>query len=450
MPVRISNTNDNTRVIVAEEFNGCPGLTKPDVAVLFNNGTLLQCTAGEQLFSANTQVDKLYILLAGHVVLNQPGTHLSTVLEPGDWFGDVDFNANVTHFSEAITQTPVRTLAIDANAFAALPIGIKTYLTDQMRQLNRRRLNALQIEVDHLSKDRRSLIEMLFALRTQNGNGFGKTITAQQLFAKVPSLPVSTVNLLNKMLDERTTKTEIVELVSTDAALTAILLKAANSPTYGFNNPVTNVNHAVVLLGHNAVYQIIMSESMRQSLPNKPLFTEIHQRAIELSRLTFTLSQMLNIGKPAEVATIGILGEIGSVIVELLKTYNSRLELLFSFADDAEMGAELLRSWSLPDSLCTSLEYQHYPEFAAPEQIPDTARINVAILYLARQFYHQLHQTNVTLPNFFMREYLQLLGLRNTSSHELLYERLLPRLRTQRHVLPKSLVEVLGVDLETS
>ncbi|TCT21361.1 HDOD domain-containing protein [Thiobaca trueperi] len=425
----------------AGEAGAFPALPDPDLVRLFNTAVLAKLTAGERLFDAGDPADRLYIILAGRIDLQGTDVARSEGFGAGDWLCDVDFAAPAARDAGAVARVPTTLLIIDTPTFTSFDASLKTYLIEHMARLNLDRLRRLARRQRALTTLNGELIDALFEARTQTG--FAQTPVARQLFAKVPALPVSTMALLNRILDERTTQGEIVDLVTQDPALTSLLLKAANAPAYGLQQKVTNVSQALVMLGHQVVYQIIMSESVRQSLPGTPFFADLHQRAVEVSRIAFVLSQTVNVAKPAEVATLGILSEIGFVVIELLKAYNQRLSILFDFLEPAEMGAELLRSWKLPEALCSSLEYQHYPQFAPPSRVPEDVRTNVAVLYLARRFYHALHQDGSRLPTLFARDYLVALGQSGVSERELLYNRLLPRLRAQIRVLPKSLADVL-------
>lgn len=427
----------------AGDADAFPGLPDADLVRLFNTATLVKLAPGDLLFGPEDRADRLHILTAGRLQLRYGSEGAGEWFGPGDWICDVDFEDDSTQDATAIAVVPTTVLVIDAPTFAASDPALKDYLTERMRRLNLDRLRRLERQKSQFASLNAGLIDALYAVGSQCGVGFAQTEAARQLFAKVPALPVSTLTLLNKMLDDRTTKAEIVELVSMDPSLTSTLLKAANSPFYGFLYKVTNVSHAIVLLGHNSVYQIIMSEGMRRSLPSTPYFAEIHRRAIEISRLAFVLSQTVNVAKPAEIATIGILSDIGLVVTELLKTSNPRLSRLFDFIAAAEMGSELLRSWNLPETLCDSLQYQHYPEFTPPERIPAAIRSNVALLYLARRFYHRLHQTDELPPGLFLEAYLDTLGQSGRSEDDLLHGRIVPRLRTQLRSLPRSLVDAL-------
>jgi HD-like signal output (HDOD) protein/CRP-like cAMP-binding protein len=418
-------------------------LAESDLVRLFNAATVIKLAPADRLFGANDPADRIYVVTAGQVELRQstegPGERVGT----GDCICDLDLEHPSVHETTAVALEPTSLLSLDRQALMALDPALKAYLMQRMQQRSLAQVRVLQREKSRLEQLNADLMAALYSVRTTRGWGFAQSEMAKQLFAKVPALPVSSVTLLNKMLDDRTTKTEIVSLVSMDPGLTSMLLKAVNSPLYGLVHNVTNVSHAIALLGHNIVYQIVMAESMRQSLPNKPVFVEIHQRAIELSRIAFVMSQTLGVGKPAEVATTGILSDIGLVVSELLKASNSRLSILFDLLDAAEMGAELLRSWSLPATLCNSLRYQDYPGFSLPDRIPTEIQPNIALLYLARRLYHRLHEAEEQPPGLFIDAYLEVLSQSGQSEKDLLFGTIVPRLQSQIRLLPKSLAERL-------
>jgi HD-like signal output (HDOD) protein len=419
-----------------------PELDESDLVALFNAATSVKFAAGERPFSAAQLGRDLVIVLTGRLELRAgdderlPGEWLGA----GDWIGEGDFESPPDSAGvDALARTSGSALVIDPPAFARLHDDLQAYLILQAKRVAQRRLRRQRQDALHLFETRGALLDALFNLRVERGAGFSQSPLAKKLFAKVPKLPISSVELLNKMLDDRTTRQEIVDMVAMDYSLTSNLLKAVNSPIYGFENKITNLNHAMLLLGHDQVYQIVMSESVRYSLPDTPAFAEIHERSVEISRIAFALAQIQQRVKPAEVGTIGLLGEIGLVILELLKSYNPQLDPLFDHVDPAEMGAELLRTWKLPDTLCKTLHYQYYPEFAPPERVPEDVRTRVALLYLARRMHLALRKTPDPKPAIFVDAYLEALGLTDLTETKLFFERTLPRLAKDADTLPKSL-----------
>lgn len=430
----------------ADKAGAFPELDESDLVTLFNAAELVKFDAGGWPFDADQLGRDLVVVLSGRLELhaNENQNLPSETFTAGDWICDGDFDEpeDDSHFS-ALARTSGTALVIDPKTFSGLDEDLQSYLLMRMKRITQKRLQQQRKDAQTLYNTRAELLETMYRLRVERGAGFGQSPITRKLFAKVPKLPISSMELLNKMLDDRTTRQEIVDMVAMDYSLTSSLLKAVNSPIYGFETKITNLNHAMLLLGHEQIYQIVMSESMRHSLPDTPTFAEIHQRSVDISRIAFVVAQAQPRVKPAEISTIGLLGEIGMVIVELLKNFNQQLGPLFDLVDPAEMGCELLRTWKLPDMLCKTMQYQYYPEFTSPDRIPEDTRARVGLLYLSRRMYQALKKSPRIDPGIFVDDYLKAVGLSDLTENQLIYERSLPRLVKEIDTLPKSLATLV-------
>ena len=74
----------------------------------------------------------------------------------------------------------------------------------------------------------------------------------------LPTLP-SIVAKVNELVQNPTTSaTDLNEVISRDLALSGRLLKLVNSSMYGFPRRISNVTHAVVILGFNTVRNVVL------------------------------------------------------------------------------------------------------------------------------------------------------------------------------------------------
>jgi HD-like signal output (HDOD) protein/CRP-like cAMP-binding protein len=420
-----------------------PGLSENDVAELLPAFKAINTRVGGKLFTADDLNDRLFIIDTGQVQLERHGQKQPHQYGPGTWFSDINFfNPEPRQASAQITEAG-QILSLEAEAFHELPLALQFYFTQRLQQLASSELMEFREQQAVIAQLNRELIDTLYLARTKHGVGFATTPVVKQIFSKVTALPVASLSLLNKVLDPETNQEEIVELVSTDPALTATLLRAVNSPIYGFQSKISSVSHAIVLLGHNNVYQIVLGESLRHSLPDTPLFASIHYRTIEISRFAFHIAQVLNATNPSEAATLGLLNDVGLIVSELLKTYNPSLSLLFDFIESGELAAELLKGWKIPSSICESLRYRSYPEFALPEKIPEEVRSRVAVLYLARRLHLRIHRPENELPALFTQDYINVVSHNTLTEDQLLHDHILPRLNAQRQFMPRGMVIAL-------
>jgi HD-like signal output (HDOD) protein len=420
------------------------GLRDTDLATLCSLAPIRVLDAGDVLLRVGDRDPAIHLLIKGEVML-QDGAG-ATLLEvgPGDSIGGLDSDAAEAAFYSAITRGPASVLSLSRESFDGLDEGIKLRLLSRRQLQQQALMRRLAARDRDLSSRNQALVEALYRSRLAADTGFARGEAVGEVIRKVPRLPVSTATLLAKLFDERTTHAEVVDLVKSDPSLTSTLLKAVNSPLYSLQHKIDNVNHAVTLLGFDAVHQLIMSESMRKSLPETPRFLEIYQRSLETSQLAFATAQAVGVGRPAEVSTIGLLREIGSVVLELLKSQNPRLEGLLATMDSAGLGAELLRAWNLPEGLCRSIQFQHYPEFALPEHVPGDVRENVALLHLANRFRDRIHAEAGGRNGPFPDEYLAALGLTGIGEEDLFQQKVKPRLMARLQALPKSLADALA------
>ncbi|MFO8004933.1 MAG: HDOD domain-containing protein [Thioalkalivibrio sp.] len=420
------------------------GLRDVDLATLYSMAPIKVLEPDTLLFTAGERIRAIHLLIKGAVEL-QDGTG-ATLMEvgAGDWIGNLDFGVSGPHYCSAVARGPASVLSLDREIYDGLGDELRLRLLAQLHTQEHGRMFRLTARGGALQERNQALVQALFRSRAAADSGFSRSEAVRQVIQKVPRLPVSTATLLGKLFDEKSTHAEVVELVKSDPSLTSTLLKAINSPLYGLQHKIDNVNHAVTLLGFDGVHQLVLSESLRKSLPETPRFLEIYHRALDTSQLAFASAQATGIGHPAELSTIGLLHEVGSVVLELLKTQNPRLEGLLATMDSAGLGAELLRAWNLPERLCKTIEFRHYPEFALPEHVPTDVVKNVALLHLAHRFQRRIHAGPGSEHGPFVEEYMAALGLAGISETDLFEQRVKPRLLARAQTLPRTLAAALA------
>lgn len=391
--------------------------------------------SGEVLFFADSPVDALFFVTKGSLTSEQD----RQVFSVGDWITDVAFYSGDTHQLTIQANEPTALLSLSLTKYDLLPSELQLYLKKGLFKQLKKRYESSFRSTQQISQQNSQLKEALFRANTQHQGEFVSSATAQQVLAKVPRLPVSSMQLLTKLLDPNSSHNEVVELIRQDPSLTSTLLKSINSASYGLENKISDIQHAISLLGIDSVYQIVVSESMRSSLPDTEFFRTNHNLSLEISHLAFVIAQVSQQGKSAELATLGLMSQIGEVVVELLKNQSPKLASLFGQVDAASMGSALLKSWSLPSSIHEPLAYKGYPTFADPDRLPEPVRKSVAILYIASIVRSILHKEDISAKSLYLNEYLQLLNLNSQPLEDTLKEKIIPALRRRKLGLPLSL-----------
>ena len=415
---------------------------------LLNIGTTKKLSKGEYLFRASTAADTAYVILDGTIedIAVSDGEEISVGSFPNSsWITFADLNGSISRENSARAAEASTVLLIDRNLLNKVGDDILLFIYRQLHQSAVAQAARKETEKTAFSNQTQNLINTLFDIHSKAKERSKNSELAQTVIQKIPKLPIATLSLLNKLMDDSTSTNEVVELVKSDPSLTSVLLKTLNSADYAFKEKISDVNHAVALLGFVGVHQIVMSQSLRKSLPATPAFQKSYLRSLEISHIAFAISQASGIGKPAEMATIGLVHELGNIVIELLRQQNPKLENLIDFFDTSVIGAQLLKTWNLPESIWQTIEYQDFPEFAPPEKTPGASLTAIAVIYLARLCHQRLNKVSQTrLPTLFLDDYLCLLNWNGLSLGTVIDEKIVPTLRKKGDALPASLAQILN------
>jgi len=212
------------------------------------------------------------------------------------------------------------------------------------------------------------------------------------------SLPAAYVRLSELVEDPSSSADDIAHVITQDVALTARLLRVANSPLYGLSTQIDTVSRAVTVLGTQQVRSLALATSACKSfegIPNELMsmdnFWE-HSILCALCARTLALECLKHQREAVFVA--GLLHDIGQLVLyralpdlsrqtleacldspDELESQEAEREII-GF-DHAEIGSELARNWSLPTSLQACIAYHHDPAQATENRV-ETAIVHIA------------------------------------------------------------------------
>ncbi len=187
----------------------------------------------------------------------------------------------------------------------------------------------------------------------------------------LPTLPgvISKLNALSE--NDKASVQEMARIVSSDQVLSARILRLANSPSYGFYR-VSTISNAMILLGVNVVKSLALSSSIFEIMEKNSL--GLWEHSLGVATAANITAKKLNIPEVEEIATAGLLHDIGKVIIGLkcadavleirrrVKTddlYTREAEREVLDTDHAEVGGWLAKSWYLPDKLSEPIACHH-------------------------------------------------------------------------------------------
>ena len=214
----------------------------------------------------------------------------------------------------------------------------------------------------------------------------------QQIVQAVPMLSTSASRLLQLSARADHELADVINLVKTDANLTARVLRVVNSAAFGLLNRITSIDRAVSYLGERIVVSVALGDcagklfdkeltgyeaaggdlwkhDLRAAIASREV---VVQGGLEIStELAFTAGLLHDIGK---ALISDYLHGTAPEAVALTSTedsldYLTAEEKLIGF-DHTRAGYELAKAWQLPAELCEVIRYHHEPACASDEYRP--------------------------------------------------------------------------------
>jgi len=178
----------------------------------------------------------------------------------------------------------------------------------------------------------------------------------------LPSLPEVALKVRDAVDKGDANASQLANMISEDAALTARLLQVANSPLYRARTEISNLQMAVMRLGYNTVRTLMMGLAMKQVFqPDSALlgnyFHDVWQASVDvaaISRAMATLSSHLD---TEQALLAGLIHQIGKLPILSLadksngiakdqQTLDHLLESLHP-----NIGEIIMEKWNFPTSL---------------------------------------------------------------------------------------------------
>ena len=223
-----------------------------------------------------------------------------------------------------------------------------------------------------------------------------------QTIMQLPALPTIAMEVVEMVDNPKTSASTLGKLISTDQAFTAKVLKIANSPFYGFPKKISTIDFAIIVLGYDALKEIVISISLVSSLQKKSdtYFDakSFWDHSIASGVLARRLARDLGYRVSGEVFVGGLLHDMGiSVIHRYFRNEYKRIteiagetDLTFIEAEEsvlgvthAEVGGWLAERWNLPDHLVEAIAHHHTPG-KAERNMELVSLIHVADVFAGR------------------------------------------------------------------
>lgn len=197
----------------------------------------------------------------------------------------------------------------------------------------------------------------------------------------------------------------LTDLISSDVALAAAIIKTANAPAFGLSRKVGVISEAVVLLGLSPVMQTVAGIVLQRVFRYSPGMERFWDCSAAVARVSSWLVQRLGLQRrirPGDVYTFGLFRDCGIPLLmgafpeyrSVLAESNTARDRAFTGIEDAAlgmnhavMGARLAVEWGLPDEMVQAIEHHHDIECLAGDvdRLSPRGRLMIALAQLAEQ-----------------------------------------------------------------
>jgi len=215
----------------------------------------------------------------------------------------------------------------------------------------------------------------------------------------IPACPDLMINLQRELRQEDPDPRKVAAIISRDVAMSATLLKAANSSYFALKRKAETVEQAIGFIGMTQCASIMLGLIARKALGNNgPSLARFWDVSDKRAMAMALLSRRLHVSKPDVAHTFGLFCDIGIPLlmgrfpdyVETLRMANESADVRFTTIEDerhgtnhATMGSLLARSWGLSPDIVIAIrlhhEYEIIPDSVTPDEIKGLVALGLLV-----------------------------------------------------------------------
>ena len=208
----------------------------------------------------------------------------------------------------------------------------------------------------------------------------------------LPSIPSIALRIIQEIKKDKSSLSELAHIMSFDPALTAKILRIANSSFYALPYKVESIERAVNILGLEALKNIALSFAIVNGLRRNTVDEFDHElfwkRSITSAVSAEMIALKLNM-KNEDTFVAPLLMDIGVLVMYLMrpddylrvinkkKTFSmttGEAEISVFGFDHQEVGSEILKKWGIPENIYIPVAYHHRGQ-ESPVSIKDKAEV---------------------------------------------------------------------------
>jgi HD-like signal output (HDOD) protein len=188
----------------------------------------------------------------------------------------------------------------------------------------------------------------------------------------LPSLPEVAIRIGRALNDNITDASKIARMIQVDPAMTAKIVKAANSALYAGRQPVDSCTGAIVRLGINITHKLVLSFALREVFHAKQPTLRKHMQTLwshstRVAAICYVLARLTRRFNPEHAMLAGLIHDIGNLAIlsyadrfqELEHNEQHLLSAITLLRD--EIGAMILKKWQFSeDFVLVAREAEHW------------------------------------------------------------------------------------------
>nr|WP_320050674.1 HDOD domain-containing protein [uncultured Desulfuromonas sp.] len=190
----------------------------------------------------------------------------------------------------------------------------------------------------------------------------------------LPPMPIVAVKVLELLQDPDTSVKKLAETISLDSAVSARMLKIANSAMYGLSRQVTTLQNALVILGERTVRSLVLASSMSSVNKSFGLLEKmLWEESIGCALAARFFSTKLKNVNADEAFMVGLFSNLGKIVRNNndSERYQELIEAVYNGAGDYLtleqevfsnpynlVGAAVLDSWKIAPLLVEAVHHQ--------------------------------------------------------------------------------------------
>lgn len=204
---------------------------------------------------------------------------------------------------------------------------------------------------------------------------------------ELPPLPAVAARVMAMVEDDTTSAGDLAQVLATDQALTAKLLRVSNSAYYGFARQVSTVREAVTVLGFRQVREVAIAASLMNAFKQPNGRDDIFDldlfwgHSVAVAVAAEAVAKKTRAAKPQDAFTAGILHDIGRLVLRMVMPHEFAEAVIAARAGEMplheaevratgfgheELGRALGLKWKFPGHLLDAV-WNHHDETLTPE-----------------------------------------------------------------------------------